>query len=212
MATSNQTEPGAPGGASKLAAPLSAGLGILTGILVTVALAQLRPATHGAAARTTAPAAEIDQTPPARLAPGPRPVWLTEKDQRPPAESPPAVPRSPLDLEEAGRAIRADFARQVAAHQAQTADPRWATTATASVRQLIDSLHGSIKVSLASADCRATSCLLTLEWPSQAEARSTYEEVLHHDFPLRCARTLLLSEPAAGQTRGQAQMLLDCST
>lgn len=129
------------------------------------------------------------------------------------ARSEPAAPLAPPprpSREEARQQLLAQHQQQLDRHSREPVDPSWAREAQGSFTSDFVGLAQGQPFEVRGVDCRSTTCVTTLEWPSYAEATQGYALLLQHAYRLDCARTLLLPEPADVTARYQAQLLLDC--
>lgn len=94
------------------------------------------------------------------------------------------------------------------AHADEPFDSEWASSTAQSIRDESLSLEERGGFSVVDVACRSKSCVVTMEWPSREEAVETYASMVHHNFEINCAHSIVLSEDAS--LPFQAQMLMIC--
>jgi hypothetical protein len=120
--------------------------------------------------------------------------------------SPPSRP-DPDELKQ--MALQQQQAR-LDAHQRQSIDPAWSPAATHAFSTDFSTLAREQPFTVRSIDCRSTSCIAKVEWPSFAEAAASYQVLLQHAYGMDCTRSLLLSEPEDPTRAYEAPLILDC--
>ena len=125
----------------------------------------------------------------------------------PPAPNPPPSRPDPKELRQA--LLQQQQAR-LDAHQRQSIDPSWSPEAARAFSTDFSALAQGQQFTVRSIDCRSTSCIARVEWPSYAEATTGYEVLLQHSYALDCTRSLLLPDPEDPDRAYEASLLLDC--
>jgi len=121
-----------------------------------------------------------------------------------------ALPPSRPSTEEARRQLFQQHQQQLERHAREPLDASWAREAQGSFSSDFAALTQGQSFQVRGIDCRSTTCVTTLEWPSYAEATQGYALLLQHDYGMDCARSILLPEPADPTGRYQADLFLDC--
>lgn len=136
---------------------------------------------------------------------------------RPPAgaiERPAAVKATtdkPLPPEVEREEILSRHAEAIAEHRRQPVDEGWAASTSASLQSdlaRIGAAKGRFRV--VQVDCRETTCIAEMEWPSFDAAREGFGAALHHAYEANCARRVYLPEPSDSSQRYRATMYFDC--
>lgn len=63
---------------------------------------------------------------------------------------------------------------------------------------------------LVQTECRTTSCLATMQWPTYGKAQAEWRKLLHHGYQANCSREITLPEPSDETAPYQATLVLDC--
>jgi hypothetical protein len=129
------------------------------------------------------------------------------------AEAAPAAPSAPPsrpDPEELKQAVLQQHQLRLDAHQRQPIHPTWAPEATRAFSTDFSALTQGQQFTVRSIDCRSTSCIARVEWPSYAEAAANYHLLLQHSYTLDCTRSLLLPEPEDPERAYEASLILEC--
>jgi hypothetical protein len=129
------------------------------------------------------------------------------------ARSEPATPSAPPrpSREEARQQLFQQHQLRLDRHFREATDPGWAREAQGAFASDFAALTQGQPFQVRGIDCRTTTCVTTLEWPSYAEATQNYAILLQHAYGLDCVRSILLPEPADASARYQAQLFLDCA-
>ncbi len=98
---------------------------------------------------------------------------------------------------------------RLATHAAQEVDSRWADRTVELLGEDLSAL-ASKDMSVVAIDCRTTSCVVTMGWPSYDVALAEWELALHHLYRVNCDRSISLSEPEDPSLGFQAKMLFSC--
>lgn len=122
----------------------------------------------------------------------------------------PTAPPSRPEPEELRQALLQQQQVRLDAHQRQSIHPVWASDATRAFSTDFSALTQGQRFTVRSIDCRSTSCIARVEWPSYAEATTGYEVLLQHSYALDCTRSLLLPDPEDPERAYEASLLLDC--
>jgi hypothetical protein len=121
-------------------------------------------------------------------------------EQPPPRPSPEQVRQELLERQQA----------QLQAHQREPVDFVWSQAAHASFSEDFSALTRGESFRVNGLDCRTTTCVVTVEWRTYAEATAGYPELLQYGYGMDCARSILLPEPEDPDARYQASLVLDC--
>lgn len=65
--------------------------------------------------------------------------------------------------------------------------------------------------SVVEAECRSTSCLVTVQWPSFAAAEHGWHSILHERYETACGREMLLPRPKDPALPYRATAIFDCT-
>jgi hypothetical protein len=104
---------------------------------------------------------------------------------------------------------RLDFEARLAEHQASPRDSRWAAPKERAIAQSIRNQTGAnTSFSLVDVDCRSTSCVARLKWPSEQEARADIRGFMQN-ADIDCARQVTLPA-SSGPGDYTASVLFDC--
>jgi hypothetical protein len=115
--------------------------------------------------------------------------------------------RSPQKMAER-RAIQEEKIRR---HWAEPIDQAWAITSSRYLRADIETLmRRSSSFRLVDLDCRNTSCIASIQWPTMAAAQGGFKAVLTYPFETNCSRSILIPETADPNNPLDVPMVLDC--
>jgi hypothetical protein len=195
--------------------------GALAGFVVVVFAGAPPRASAGSPAETRAPAANLPRTTHVASddrAPDPR-VAVLEKQVEELSSAVSAVsagPRAPSPLEEdrdaRTRRMFDDHEKLLAQHDAERRDAAWAPKQQRVVEATLGALSGAPRVSfsLRSVDCRTSSCVARLAWPSENAARMNLQELLAGSAAAGCAREIAFPH---AETEGSyvASLYFDCA-
>lgn len=110
---------------------------------------------------------------------------------------------SPPTPEQAGIAHMTRHQQMIDQVHTEPTDRSWSSMASAAFhRELADE-----GVTVVDVDCRSTSCVATIEWPSFAAARHGFEAVLQKDYTTNCEREITLSTPADPEAHLRAEVV-----
>ena len=200
--------------AVKWSLTIPAVLGVAAGILSSLIFSRML-APQSPAASQEAPPKEIFV--PVMIAPSAAPAAAhdqqpTVAQQTPPAPiQPPLPPPSDPAVRERERAQTiARHEEAIRNHKQQPVDPAWSRGAAAQLRSDLAEVGASSGFSIVEVECRTTSCISTLEWPSYGKALTGWQELLHHPYKSNCSREITLAEPEDGQGPYQATAVFDC--
>jgi hypothetical protein len=99
----------------------------------------------------------------------------------------------------------------IARHRNEPADPEWAPAAQNSFTREISAVGEANHVSVRSVDCRSTTCIAEVQWPTYRDALNAYHDLLHGRYSQNCSRSITLPDAIDAESPCQAQFLLDCS-
>lgn len=170
---------------------------------------QQAPSTPRGAAREAPPRLVRDPAQEARIqALEQRVAELTSRAEAVP--SAPSAPPSRPDPEELKQALLQQQQMRLDAHQRQPIHPTWSSEATRAFSTDFSALTQGQQFAVRSIDCRSTSCIARVEWPSYAEATTNYQVLLQHSYALDCTRSLLLPDPEDPERAYEASLILEC--
>jgi hypothetical protein len=99
-------------------------------------------------------------------------------------------------------------------HRADPIDRAWAEHVTPALQQDIERAMGQAKLTgnLSNLECRSTSCLGTVHWPSVANARHEAMQLLTADTRVNCGRAVMIPPDATEGTPVDAEVIYDCAS
>jgi hypothetical protein len=105
-----------------------------------------------------------------------------------------ASSRQALEAEE--RAYLAQIRARLRAHEAEQADPGWASETSTALTGAMEAFAASRKhgSKLHAIDCRSTSCVATMEFPSYSAAMTHFTGYVTSPFGMQCHQTAELPE------------------
>jgi hypothetical protein len=175
----------------------------------------------GLLAGKAAAAREAIRSEPAAAAPvQPQIVYVTTPaaasagETPPPAPPPSSTAAGPSDDREAQRAANAAYwAKRLDSHQQEARDDRWAKSTQRALQGDLDSLGRDVGFKVRDVDCRTTTCLAKLTWPSQGDAIRQRRRLAQAGYSKACNREVFSPPPAEG-TGGQYEgnVLFDCES
>jgi hypothetical protein len=97
--------------------------------------------------------------------------------------------------------------------RAESDDPKWSRGAKQSFQNDFDKLSARGHFEVKDVECKTTSCLATVTWPSYAEAKKMWHGLLHANYAENCSREVLVPEPEQGQAGApyDATVFFDCT-
>jgi hypothetical protein len=114
------------------------------------------------------------------------------------------------DPEEVKQALLLQQQERLDAHHRQPVDATRSSEATRAFSTDFSALTQEQPFTVRAIDCRSTSCIARVEWPSYAEAAASYQVLLQHSYGMDCMRSLLLPEPEEPARAYEASLILDC--
>ncbi len=115
-----------------------------------------------------------------------------------------------MDEDEARARAEEEFGEYVEQHEDEPVDPDWAAEANAAFSDGIERLGESHDFELVSLECRSSSCLAQVEWPTQTAAQSHWGALLHEPYGMNCSRGVLVSQPEEPGGTTSARVLFEC--
>jgi hypothetical protein len=97
-------------------------------------------------------------------------------------------------------------------HRDEPRDPRWASSTESKLEADLEGVAAASKFKVVRVDCRTTTCVSILEWPSYRDAMRGYGATMRRAFTVNCAQEVLLLPPANPATPYQASMIFDCES
>jgi hypothetical protein len=133
----------------------------------------------------------------------------------PPAAAAPAnvpAPASPpFDPVAAQLLQQAKFERALQAHRAEPIDPSWAPRTERSLSANFESLASLAHFRLDGINCRMTSCEADVTFNRYQDAQQNFTKILHKNYDVNCAATILIPPPDDLSGRYRSSVLLDCA-
>lgn len=192
-----------------------AAIALSFGAGIALSLACVALLTRPSGERPPAKSGEIRDSEELQQEPTFRSTTPAEPQQRPsveiqqePAAAPEDLSREEQDPEEAAIALEDDFQRDLGTHARDWRDPTWAPSAEASLTKTYSEVPGTHKVR--GVDCKTSSCVVDVEWPSLAEARSGYRQLLVAPTEPNCETKILL-HPSGEAGEYVEKLVLDCA-
>lgn len=205
-----------------------AALGSVVGLLGALALGNYRSirrsdpaATPVASRHPSNPTTE----PPESRAPDHRPLLrslearLSALEQRTLDAGPAQGPAGSLEqarLSERSNAERAlreydAFRAELRNHAEEPRDPQWASETDRLFTNDFRITEATLQYRSVQVDCRMTTCVASVEWPSFPEARRRVGLLLTQPLSRNCARSVSLLPPDQPAAPYRAQLLIDCT-
>lgn len=124
------------------------------------------------------------------------------------------VPSSstPVDQEPIEDDVQATqhFEQQIDRHRTEPIDAGWSKTTARSLAKDLGSLGEKASFEVVDIDCRRTTCVAELEWPSYAQANSDVTRILAKVYEINCGMGLSVPEPKDRNAPYRATVLFDC--
>jgi hypothetical protein len=127
-----------------------------------------------------------------------------------PTSEPPGTPPIP-DPEETARELSALNDMLLAKHAGEPVDPTWSSGAVSAFQRDFAALTEQREAKVVGVECKTTSCVATLEWPSYEAAQREHSEVVMHGYEVNCRRQIWAPEPEDREARYKATAIFDCS-
>jgi hypothetical protein len=102
------------------------------------------------------------------------------------------------------------FQEKLARHARDAVDPAWSPKTTRSFKDDLAKMTANGGFDVVRVDCRTTSCVSTLSWPSYGAASRSYSQVLVARYQANCSRDVILTPPADLMARHEAQVVFEC--
>ncbi len=202
----------------RLQAPIAGllGVGVGVGVMLLVEARSARPSPPTTASPPSEPAPRMILAPPSDDPTTQRRLDDLEAQMRDLAKTraqfDAGAPPTAEEREAAVARFARDFDREVAVHQSEPRDNAWATPKERAISGTIERMAAKpgAAFSLVAVDCRTTSCVAQLQWPSEGAARAGLHDLLNSSGDIGCARQISLP-PASGAAEYRASMLIDCT-
>jgi hypothetical protein len=142
---------------------------------------------------------------------------MNEMADRPDPEQPGAAPEPPTEEEreahadEAQAAASARLHEKIGAFESEAPDPAWAGATQATLETEMATLSsGARGEAVQSVQCKSTSCLATVSFPTYDAARAGFGRYAMGAYgEVRCAQTAVLDEPSDPTAPYEVQVLFD---
>lgn len=121
------------------------------------------------------------------------------------------LPRFP-SAEEASADAIARQREQLANHEKDPVDPTWSRAATAAFEKDFATIATTTSARLLRMDCRTTSCLAVVGWPSYGEALAHGAELAHHEYGINCSRHVVSPPPADPALPYESTVAFECTS
>jgi hypothetical protein len=121
------------------------------------------------------------------------------------------TPRAPgVSAEVQAREHRALHAAAIAKHVRQPVDGEWSASMVKVLTREIESEAAEGHFKLVRVDCRTTSCIAALEWPSRNDGVTANAVLVRSMLDVPCSREILLDDEAPQKERFVATMVFEC--
>lgn len=121
------------------------------------------------------------------------------------------TPRAPgVSPEVQAREHRALHAAAIAKHVREAVDGEWAASMVKVLTREIESEAAEGHFKLVRVDCRTTSCIAALEWPSHNDGVTANAMLVRSMLDVPCSREILLEEEGSAKERFVATMVFEC--
>ena len=165
---------------------------------------KIAPAASGAARTLSQAPVETPQyRPPMVVQPRAPEAPREESTERMPAARP-DLSTPPADLDKQHQAERE---RLIDEHDREPRNRKWASEAEAKLTENL-AVIGKGKFEAVRVDCRSSTCMATVEWPSYREARAGHMDLLHMTTAVNCIREITVPPPADPEARYQGTMVM----
>jgi hypothetical protein len=122
----------------------------------------------------------------------------------------PAQPPPVEDRRASAERARHDFEARLLEHRLSPRDSGWATSKERALTEGIgDQANAHTTFSLVDVDCRTTTCVARLQWPSEQEARAQIRDLVQNT-DIDCARQVTLPPPGSNAAY-EVSVLFDCA-
>lgn len=101
-----------------------------------------------------------------------------------------------------------EYADDLSNHEKDGRDPAWAPRAESTLARSIQDTLGDERI--VRVDCKTTSCVAHIQWPTREAAAKEYQKLLITSFEPNCAVKILLHEQEPGGPYRE-RMILDCT-
>jgi hypothetical protein len=115
-----------------------------------------------------------------------------------------------LDAEERRRQFWEDQRRELAEHESEGIEASWAKPTAEVLAADIAQIPRLSQGRLLSMDCRTTTCLAKISWPSRAVASAEYQELLHNAYRANCARSIVVDDEPSADGTTHANLIFNC--
>jgi hypothetical protein len=139
---------------------------------------------------------------------------LAALEQRPESAASPTpapIPELPKDPAQAAADERAAFQSVLDAHELEPRNTAWSQSASPRFEADLGKLAAQGGFAVDRIDCRASTCVVDLDWPSESQARAGWHSLLTYDYGVNCQRNVLLREEPDARGRLHADLVFDCS-
>jgi hypothetical protein len=162
-------------------------------------------------ARSAEPAAPAPARPPIVFVAAPAATSTAAVTPAPPRAANAAEPNGDREAMRAADLI--EWTNRIERHGHEARDASWASSTEAALRSELDGLGGDIGFQVRDIDCRTTTCVARLNWPSHGDALRQRRRVAQAAYSKECSREVY-SPPVADGTAGpyEATVLFDCES
>ena len=112
-----------------------------------------------------------------------------------------------LDPEVEAKTLRNHYEEILRLHRQDWRDLQWAPQVEKALSEQFSTLEGSH--SIIGIECKTTSCIVEIEWPTDSEAATGYADFLHKSTEPNCETSFLL-EPTSGGAPSRQRLHMNC--
>jgi hypothetical protein len=163
----------------------------------------------------TPPSAAVTTTETERAAAptrAPRPLGQTEQARVAPAtvrtEEPPAPGQPPEESADPVEMHAQRHRRAIEAHFRDPVDDAWANASAQTLSHELEGMSKAGHFRVGRIDCKSSSCIAVTEWNDFETARTGYADLVHHVYPVNCAREMFLPTPSDPSATFEATLVL----
>jgi hypothetical protein len=119
--------------------------------------------------------------------------------------------RNPPSAEQIQADLTQKTQARLEAHAREWRDPAWATGTEQAIRDGLAEAADAGGTQLVSVECKTTSCVVTMHWPTYADARMRYHSVADTNFGRACGTWIYLPPPERPDDPYEGKLILDCT-
>jgi hypothetical protein len=105
-----------------------------------------------------------------------------------------------------------DHERAILRHRDTVMAPEWAEKTSEAIHKGLREAQPQGEFEIIDVDCRSSSCLATLDWPSYNVAFRQWSHVVGHGYGIPCGASVYLDEPADRGAKYRGVVVFECSS